>query len=577
MLIRLMRTYLAPYKRELAILIVLQAAQAIATLFLPDITANIIDQGIIKNDTGYIWTHGGEMLAFAAAQVVANSAAIYFGAKVSMAFGRDLRDAQFHQVSGYSAKEVGHFGPPSLITRTTNDVQQVQQLVLMTFTLFVAAPIMSIGGIVMALRQDVRLSWVLVVAVPVLIVSVGLIAWRMIPQFRRMQEKVDGVNQVLREQITGIRVVRAFVREPAERTRFEAVNDDLTDTGIRAGHLQALIFPAVLTVMNGSSLLVLWIGAGRVTGHTLQIGALIAFLSYLVLILSSVMMGVFIAILAPRATVCAERIAEVIDTETTVRTPAGALTEMPPTGTVELRDVVFGYPGASEPVLDGITLTATRGTTCAIIGSTGSGKTTLVHLIPRLFDVTAGSVSVDGADVRTVEPEVLWAKMGLVPQRPFLFSGTVATNLRFSKPDATEDELWDVLEVAQAADFVAAMPGRLDAEITQGGTNVSGGQRQRLSIARALIRKPEILLFDDSFSALDLATEARLRSALAPRTTASTVFVVAQRVSSIIAADQILVLEDGRTVGLGSHDELLDTCATYREIVDSQVRGGTAA
>jgi ATP-binding cassette subfamily B protein len=572
-----MRTYLAPYKRELAILIVLQAAQAIATLFLPDITANIIDQGIIKNNTGYIWTHGGEMLAFAAAQVVANSAAIYYGAKVSMAFGRDLRDAQFHQVSSYSAQEVGHFGPPSLITRTTNDVQQVQQLVLMTFTLFVAAPIMSIGGIIMALRQDVRLSWVLVVAVPVLVVSVGLIAWRMIPQFRRMQEKVDGVNQVLREQITGIRVVRAFVREPAERDRFEAVNDDLTDTGIRAGHLQALIFPAVLTVMNGSSLLVLWFGASRVTGHTLQIGALIAFLSYLVLILSSVMMGVFIAILAPRATVCAERIAEVIDTETTVRIPAGALTELPPTGTVELRDVVFGYPGASEPVVDGVTLTATRGTTCAIIGSTGSGKTTLVHLIPRLFDVTAGSVSVNGVDVRSIEPEALWARIGLVPQRPFLFSGTVATNLRFSKPDATEDELWDALEVAQAADFVAAMPGRLDADITQGGTNVSGGQRQRLSIARALIRKPEILLFDDSFSALDLATEARLRSALAPRTTDSTVFVVAQRVSSIIAADQILVLEDGRAVGLGNHDELLGTCDTYREIVDSQVRGGTAA
>jgi ATP-binding cassette subfamily B protein len=413
--------------------------------------------------------------------------------------------------------------------------------------------------------------------VPVLVVSVGLIAWRMIPQFRRMQEKVDGVNQVLREQITGIRVVRAFVREPAERDRFEAVNDDLTDTGIRAGHLQALIFPAVLTVMNGSSLLVLWFGASRVTGHTLQIGALIAFLSYLVLILSSVMMGVFIAILAPRATVCAERIAEVIDTETTVRIPAGALTELPPTGTVELRDVVFGYPGASEPVVDCVTLTATRGTTCAIIGSTGSGKTTLVHLIPRLFDVTAGSVSVNGVDVRSIEPEALWARIGLVPQRPFLFSGTVATNLRFSKPDATEDELWDALEVAQAADFVAAMPGRLDADITQGGTNVSGGQRQRLSIARALIRKPEILLFDDSFSALDLATEARLRSALAPRTTDSTVFVVAQRVSSIIAADQILVLEDGRAVGLGNHDELLGTCDTYREIVDSQVRGGTAA
>jgi ATP-binding cassette subfamily B protein len=392
-----------------------------------------------------------------------------------------------------------------------------------------------------------------------------------------MQEKVDGVNRVLREQITGIRVVRAFVREPAERRRFEKVNGELTDTGLRAGHLQALLFPVVTTVLNGSSIAVLWIGAGRVGDHTLQIGALIAFLTYLTQILMAVMMATFIAILAPRAAVCAERINEVLDTDSTIVTSPTAQRELPRLGRVELRDVGFGYPGAAEPVLTGISLTAQRGQTTAIIGSTGSGKTTLLGLIPRLFDATGGAVLVDGVDVRDVEPEVLWSRMGLVPQRPFLFSGTVATNLRFSKPDASDNELWDALRIAQGADFVAAMPGGLDAPISQGGTNVSGGQRQRLAIARALVRKPSILLFDDSFSALDLATDARLRAALAPHTADATVFIVAQRVSTIMTADQILVLEDGHTVGLGHHDDLLGTCPTYREIVDSQLRGEEAA
>jgi ATP-binding cassette subfamily B protein len=580
MLSRLLRTYLRRYKTELGLLVLFQIFQALATLYLPSITADIIDHGIFAAsgpDRSYILHRGAFMLGVTVLQVVANSVAIYFGAKIAMAFGRDVRDGVFQQVSSYSAREVGQFGAPSLITRTTNDVQQVQMFTIMAFTLFVAAPIMCIGGIVMALREDVGLSWSLTVAVPALVIGVGLIVWRMIPQFRIMQEKVDGVNRVLREQITGIRVVRAFVREPAERRRFEKVNGELTDTGLRAGHLQALLFPVVTTVLNGSSIAVLWIGAGRVGDHTLQIGALIAFLTYLTQILMAVMMATFIAILAPRAAVCAERINEVLDTDSTIVTSPTAQRELPRLGRVELRDVGFGYPGAAEPVLTGISLTAQRGQTTAIIGSTGSGKTTLLSLIPRLFDATGGAVLVDGSDVRDVEPEVLWSRMGLVPQRPFLFSGTVATNLRFSKPDASDNELWDALRIAQGADFVAAMPGGLDAPISQGGTNVSGGQRQRLAIARALVRKPSILLFDDSFSALDLATDARLRAALAPHTADATVFIVAQRVSTIMTADQILVLEDGHTVGLGHHDDLLGTCPTYREIVDSQLRGEEAA
>ncbi len=577
MLLRLLRTYLVRYRWQMALLVAFQAAQAIATLFLPDITANIIDHGILGHDNGYIWTHGGVMLAVTFGQMVANAIAIYFAATVAMAFGRDLRDAQFEQVMSYSTREVATLGPPSLITRTTNDVQQVQQFVLMSFTLFVAAPIMAVGGVVMALRQDVGLSWVLTGSIPLLVISVGWVAWRMIPQFRRMQEKVDRINQVLREQITGIRVVRAFVRERAERRRFEQVNAELTDTGIRAGYLQALIFPAVTIVMNGSSIVVLWLGASRITAGTLQVGALIAFLTYLIQILMAVMMGVFIAILAPRATVCAERIAEVLDTSTSIVTRPNPVTRLAETGAVVLDAVTFGYPGADEPVLHDISLTVTRGTTCAIIGSTGSGKTTLLHLIPRLLDVTGGTLSVDGTDIRDIEPEVLWQRIGLVPQRPYLFSGTVASNLRFSKPDATDEELWEALRVAQGAEFVAAMPGGLAAGITQGGTNVSGGQRQRLAIARALIRRPEILLFDDSFSALDLATDARLRAALAPRTTDTTVFVVGQRISSIRSAEQILVLDDGHMVGLGTHAELVETCETYREIVDSQLRSEDAA
>lgn len=577
MLVRLMRTYLGRYRGELALLVLFQAIQAIANLFLPSITADIIDNGIIKQNTAYIWSRGGVMLGVSIVQVVANSIAIYYGAKIAMAIGRELRDDQFRQVSRYSAREMGSFGPASLITRTTNDVQQVQQFILMSLTLFVAAPVMCAGGIVMALREDVRLSWVLTASIPVLLLGVGLIVWRMIPQFRIMQEKVDDVNRVLREQITGIRVVRAFVREPAERKRFAKVNEELTDTGLRAGHLQALIFPVVTIVMNVSSIIVLWFGASRISSHTLAIGALIAFLTYLVQILMSVMMAVFIAILAPRATVSAERIMEVIDTETSIVPSARPVSELAGDGTVALEGVSFGYPGADEPVLCDISLAAAKGTTCAIVGSTGSGKTTLLQLIPRLFDATTGTIAVDGVNVKDIEPEMLWSHIGLVPQRPYLFSGTVASNLRFAKPDATDEEIWDALTIAQAADFVSEMPDGIESEITQGGTNVSGGQRQRLAIARALIRNPEILLFDDSFSALDLATEARLRSALATRTANTTVFVVAQRISTIREADQIIVLEDGRCVGLGTHDTLLESCPTYREIVESQVREEDAA
>ena len=577
MLLRLLRDCVRRYRGELALLVLFQTCQAIAVLILPDITANIIDRGVLGGDHGYIWAHGGEMLLVTLFQVVTNGIAIYYGAKIAMAYGRDLRDEQFMRVTRYSAREVAQLGAPSLITRTTNDVQQVQQFILMTFTLFVAAPIMCIGGIVMALRQDVRLSWVLTGSIPVLAISVGFVAWRMIPQFRLMQDKVDAVNRILREQITGIRVIRAFVREPSERARFETVNAELTDTGLRAGHIQALIFPIVTTVLNVSSIVVLWLGASRVSDGTLAVGALIAFLTYLMQILLAFMMAVFIAVLAPRATVCAERIVEVLDTESSLTVPDDPVRELGGNGTITLDNVSFGYPGADEPVVDGVSLTVRPGTTCAVVGSTGSGKSTLVHLIPRLFDVTTGSVTIDGVDVREVDPEVLWARIGLVPQRPYLFAGTVASNLRFSKPDATDDELWEALDVAQASDFVRAMPDGLDAPITQGGTNVSGGQRQRLAIARALVRTPKILLFDDSFSALDLATEARLRTALAPKTTHAAVIVVAQRVSSIRTADQILVLDDGRTVGLGTHDELLSTCETYREIVDSQVRAEDAA
>jgi len=577
MLITLLRTYLRPYSSALLAVVALQLVATMASLYLPSLNADIIDKGVAKGDTAFIMSTGGWMLLVTLAQIACSIAAVYFGARAAMSFGRDMRSAIFHRVGSFSAREVAQFGAPSLITRNTNDVQQVQMLVLMTCTLMIAAPIMCVGGIIMALRQDVGLSWLMVVCIPVLIVSIGMIVVRMVPQFRAMQTRIDLVNRVLREQLSGIRVVRAFVRERDEADRFAEANAALTGTALRAGRLMVLIFPTVMLVLNASSIAVLWFGAGRVDSGQMQIGALTAFLMYLMLILTSVMMATFMAIMIPRAAVCADRIGEVLKTESSVVPPANPVRELRSRAELELRDVEFRYPGAAAPVLQNISFRATAGQTTAIIGSTGAGKTTLVSLIARLFDATSGAVLIDGVGVRDLDPEMLWNRIGLVPQKPYLFTGTVASNLRYGNPDATDAELWDALEVAQARDFVEEMPGGLEAPIAQGGTSVSGGQRQRLSIARALVSKPEIYLFDDSFSALDLATDARLRAALRPRTADATVVIVSQRVSTITDADQIIVLDDGAIVGLGRHRELLETCPTYVEIVQSQLAAEPAA
>jgi ATP-binding cassette subfamily B protein len=517
------------------------------------------------------------MLLITLAQMACAIAAVFFGAKAAMRVGRDLRRAVFRQVAEFSEREVSHFGAPSLITRNTNDVQQVQMLVLMTCTLLVSAPILCIGGIVMAMRQDLELSWLIAVSVPVLVIAVALIVTRMVPQFRRMQKRIDQVNRVLREQLTGIRVIRAFVRERIEVDRFGVANADVTETALKAGRLFALMFPTVMLVLNLSSVAVIWFGAFRIDDGSMQVGTLTAFLSYLMQILMAVMMATFMFVMVPRAAVCAERITEVLKTESTVRAPERPVSELAERGSVELFEVGFSYPGAEEPVLSDINFRVAPATMTAIIGSTGAGKTTMINLLPRLFDATSGSVLVDGVDVAELDPDLLWSRIGLVPQKPYLFSGTVASNLRYGKPDATDDELWRALEIAQAKDFVAAMPGGLDAEIAQGGTNVSGGQRQRLAIARALVKRPEIYVFDDSFSALDLATDARLRRALRAAEQDATFVIVAQRVSTIVDADQIVVLDDGRVVGIGRHDDLLKSCPTYAEIVDSQLTAEEAA
>jgi ATP-binding cassette, subfamily B, multidrug efflux pump len=577
MLIKLLRTYLQPYSTALIAVVALQLVSTMASLYLPSLNADIIDNGVAKGDTGYIVSTGGWMLAVTLAQIACSIAAVYFGARAAMAFGRDLRSAIFHKVGTFSGREVAQLGAPSLITRNTNDVQQVQMLVLMTCTLMIAAPIMCVGGIIMALRQDVGLSWLMLVCIPVLVVSIGLIVVRMVPQFRLMQARIDVVNRVLREQLSGIRVVRAFVREQDEAQRFGDANAALTLTALRVGRLMVLIFPTVMLVLNASSVAVLWFGAGRVDSGQMQIGALTAFLMYLMLILTSVMMATFMAIMIPRAAVCADRIGEVLTTESSVVPPLNPVREVRSRADLELRDVGFRYPGAVAPVLSNISFRAEAGKTTAIIGSTGAGKTTLVSLVARLFDATSGTVLIDGVGVRDLDPEMLWSRIGLVPQKPYLFTGTVASNLRYGNPEATDAELWEALEVAQARDFVEAMPGGLEAPIAQGGTNVSGGQRQRLSIARALVRRPEIFLFDDSFSALDLATDARLRAALRPHTAKAAVLIVSQRVSTITDADQIIVLDDGAIVGLGRHEELLRTCPTYVEIVESQLAAEPAA
>jgi ATP-binding cassette subfamily B multidrug efflux pump len=576
-LTRLLRSHLVrPYRKMLIVLVVLQAIQAGASLLLPAVNAKVIDNGVLEGNTSYILKMGSVMIAIAAGQMLFAGAAVWVSSRSAMGFGRDVRSDLFHRVTAFSQREVNSFGAPSLINRITNDVQQVQILAVMTCTMAITAPLTAIGGIIMAMREDLGLSALLLVSLPVLLVILVIMVSRMVPSFRLMQERIDGVNRVLREQIVGMRVVRAFVREPEESTRFEVENAKLTATSLKTGRLMALMFPVVMIVVNCSSVAVIWFGAGRIQAGSMTIGAMIAFISYFTIILMSIMMATFVVMLAPRAAVSAERIVEILDTDPSVVVADQPVTEVHGAGTLELRNVTFGYPGAEAPVLHDISFTSGPGKITAIIGSTGSGKTTLVNLVPRLVDVTGGAVLVDGVDVRELDPDTLWDRVGLVPQKPYLFTGTVASNLRYGAPDATDDEMWAALRVAQAADFVEAMGG-LEAPIAQGGSNVSGGQRQRLSIARALVRKPEIYLFDDSFSALDLATDARLRAALVPWTVGATVVVVAQRVSTIINADQILVLEDGETVGLGTHTELLRTCPTYAEIVASQTKQQEAA
>jgi ATP-binding cassette, subfamily B, multidrug efflux pump len=578
MLLRLLRERLAPYRRSLALVVAFQFVGVVAMLYLPSLNADIIDRGVTTGDTGYILRVGAIMLLVSLVQIVCSVSAVWFGARTAMGFGRDVRAALFHRVGTFSTREVQQFGAPSLITRSTNDVQQVQMLVLMACTIAVSSPIMMVGGVIMALREDMGLGWILAVVVPALFLTVGFVVSRMVPSFRAMQSRVDEVNRVLREQITGIRVVRAFVREPYEARRFGTANDDLTEVALRAGRWMATMFPLVMLVVNVSSVAVIWFGGHRVDDGRMEVGALTAFLSYLMQILMSVMMATFMLMMIPRASVCGDRIAEVLDTHTSVPVPADRVEPDPDRrGHLDVEGVTFAYPGAEAPVLSDVSFSARPGQTVAVIGSTGAGKSTLVNLVPRLFDATEGEVRVAGHDVRRLDPDLLWQQIGLVPQKAYLFSGTVRSNLLHGKPDATEEELWAALEVAQGRDFVEALPEGLDAPVAQGGTNFSGGQRQRLAIARALIRKPGIYLFDDSFSALDLATDARLRAALKPTTRDATVVIVAQRVSTIIDADLIVVLEDGRVVGRGTHHELLADCETYQEIVTSQMTEGEAA
>ncbi|MFK0152002.1 ABC transporter ATP-binding protein [Streptomyces sp. NPDC090499] len=577
MLIRLLRTYLRPYRKPISILVLLQFLQTCATLYLPTLNAHIIDNGVVKGDTDYILSFGALMIGISLAQVVCNVGAVYYGARTASALGRDVRAAVFDRVQSFSAREVGHFGAPSLITRTTNDVQQVQMLVLMAFTLMASAPIMCVGGIVLALGLDVPLSGVLVAVVPVLGISVTLIVRRLRPLFRAMQVRLDTVNRVLREQITGNRVIRAFVRDEYEQGRFGKANQDLTEMQLATGNMLALMFPIVMTTVNVSSIAVVWFGAHRIDSGQMAIGDLTAFLAYLMQIVMSVMMATFMFMMVPRAEVCAERIEEVLDTESSVVPPLAPVTELRRHGHLEIRAAGFRYPGAEEPVLKAVDLVARPGEVTAVIGSTGSGKSTLLGLVARLFDATEGQVLVDGEDVSGLDPKLLAQTVGMVPQKPYLFAGTVATNLRYGNPHATDEELWHALEVAQAKGFVEKLEGGLNAPIAQGGTNVSGGQRQRLAIARTLVQRPEIYLFDDSFSALDYATDAALRAALAQETAEATVVIVAQRVATIREADRIVVLDEGRVVGTGRHHELMAGNETYREIVLSQLTEAEAA
>ncbi|MFI3891421.1 ABC transporter ATP-binding protein [Kocuria rhizophila] len=571
MLLRLLRTHARPYLPWVVGVLVFQLISTIATLSLPSLNARIIDNGVTKGDTDYIWSTGAVMLAVALVQVVSAVVAVWCGARTAIGVGRDLRRSVFLRVGSFSAREVGSFGAPSLITRNTNDVQQIQMLTLMALNFMVMAPIMCVGGIIMALREDPGLSWLVWVSIPVMGVLLGLVVSRLMPWFRTMQERIDGINGVLREQITGIRVIRAFVKEPFETRRFARANQDITDISLKIGALFVLMFPVINMVMHLATAAVLWFGGQRVDQGQIEVGALTAFLQYMLQILMAVMMATFMFMMVPRAVVSAERITEVLDTHPAMHPPQRPAAAPRARGRLEFRDVTFQYPGAEAPVLDDICFTAEPGRTVAIVGATGSGKSTLINLIPRLIDPVGGEVLLDGLALPDYAPEDLAGRVGLVPQRPFQFSGTVASNLRFGREDATDEELWEALRVAQAEDFVRAMPQGLDAPVSQGGTNVSGGQRQRLSIARALVARPSVYVFDDSFSALDVATDARLRAALRPVTRDATVVTVAQRVSTITGADEILVLERGRITARGTHEELVASSTTYREIVTSQL------
>lgn len=577
MLMRLLRRFMPSYKTWVAAIVVLQFMATAATLYLPTLNARIIDNGVAKGDTDYIWRVGGLMLAVAGLQVVAQVLAARCGATLAQGVGRDVRATVFDHTLSFSTEEVSRFGAPSLITRTTNDVQQIQMLLLMGSFLMVSAPLTAIGGVILALRENAGLSWLILVAVLALAIVMGLLMARMGPLFASMQVRIDSLNRVLREQITGIRVIRAFAREEHEAARFDRANVDLTDVTLRVGRLMVTMFPAVMLITNVTSVAVVWFGGHRIADGDLQIGQLTAFLQYVMQILMGVMMATMVMMMAPRAAACAERIMEVLDTPSSVPPPQDPITAVPDSTVVEFDHVDFAYPGAEEPVLSELTFTAAPGQTTAIVGATGSGKSTLLNLIPRLYDVTSGAVRIGGVAVDRLHPETLWRQLAIVPQKSYLFSGTIATNLRYGRPDASEEELWEALRVAQAADFVSALPDGLEAHVAQGGTNYSGGQQQRLAIARALVARPGIYLFDDSFSALDVATDARLRAALRPRTAGATVIVVAQRVSSIMDADQILVLEAGRIIGRGRHRELLETCPTYQEIVASQLGEEEAA
>ena len=574
MLLALVRRYLRPYRWPVAAVLVLQTLSSLASLYLPTVNAAIIDDGVAVGDTALIFRLGIVMLAVTALQGIVAIGAVYFGSRIGMGFGRDLRSAMFDHVTSLSETETARFGAPSLLTRTTNDVRQIQVLVQMTATVLVTAPIMGLGGIAMAVHQDAGLAWLLAVSVPVLAVGNYLIVSRMLPIFRSMQQRIDAINRILREQLSGIRVVRAFGREPFEQQRFDAANHAVADATLVAGRWQALMLPVTTLTINISSVALIWFGGQLIDAGRMQVGSLIAFLSYFMQILMAVVMATLVLAILPRASVCAERITEVLNTRAAIsspsspRRPAGAIR-----GAVELDEVEFSYPGAEQPVLQGISFAVRPGSTTAIVGGTGSGKSTLVSLICRLYDVGAGAVRVDDIDVRDYDTEYLWSALGLVPQRGYLFSGTVADNLRYGRADATDDEMWDALRVAAAEDFVAAHPDGLGMLVAQGGINLSGGQRQRLAIARAVIRRPALYLFDDAFSALDTITEARIRDALRKASAHATVIIVAQRISTVEQADQIIVVDGGRMVGSGRHDELLNRCPEYREFVDSQAFG----